>query len=123
VLVELIRRVWATLAMFLGIGDAGPLASGGGGETPRAEAAFGTQDAAWAAATRGVEASSRRTVPGSRPRGGGGGGGGARGNVHTLGSSRVEDDLSDDRANRFDNGNSTVWGGDEGGDDGHTDAF
>ena len=43
--------------------------------------------------------------------------GGARGNVHTLGSSRGEDDLSDDRANRFDNGNSTVWGGDDGGDD------
>jgi hypothetical protein len=50
-------------------------------------------------------------------------GGGARGNVHTLGSSRDDDSFSDDRANRFDNGNSTVWGGDEGGDDGHTDAF
>jgi hypothetical protein len=106
--------------MFLGIGlGPSPGSSGGGGGTARAEAAFGTQDAAWAAATRGVEASSRRTVPGSRPRGGGGGGGGgARGNVHTLGSSRVEDDVSDDRANRFDNGNSTVWGGDDGGDDG-----
>ena len=119
-LMDLLRRVWATLAMFLGIGlGPSPGSSGGGGGTARAEAAFGTQDAAWAAATRGVEASSRRTVPGSRPRGGGGGGGGgARGNVHTLGSSRVEDDLSDDRANRFDNGNSTVWGGDDGGDDG-----
>ena len=118
-LMDLLRRVWATLAMFLGIGlGPSPGSSGGGGGTARAEAAFGTQDAAWAAATRGVEASSRRIVPGSRPRGGGGGGGGARGNVHTLGSSRVEDDLSDDRANRFDNGNSTVWGGDDGGDDG-----
>ena len=119
VLAELIRRVWATLAMFLGIGDAGPLASGGGGETPRAEAAFGTQDAAWAAATRGVAASATPAAPASRARGGGG----ARGNVHTLGSSRDDDSFSDDRANRFDNGNSTVWGGDEGGDDGHTDAF
>ena len=120
-LMDLLRRVWATLAIFLGIGiGPSPGSSGGGGGTARAEAAFGTQDAAWAAATRGVEASSRRRVPGSRPRGGGGGGGGggARGNVHTLGSSRVEDALSDDRANRFDNGNSTVWGGDDGGDDG-----
>ena len=118
VLAELIRRVWATLAMFLGIGDAGPLASGGGGETPRAEAAFGTQDAAWAAATRGVAVSAPPAAPAARARGGG-----ARGNVHTLGSSRDDDSFSDDRANRFDNGNSTVWGGDEGGDDGHTDAF
>ena len=119
-LLDLLRRVWATLAMFLGIGlvEPSPGSGGGGGGTARAETAFGTQDAAWAAATRGVEASSRRTVPGSIPRGGGGGGGGgARGNVHTLGSSRGEDDLSDDRANRFDNGNSTVWGGDDGGDD------
>ena len=107
-LLELLRRVWATLAMFLGIG-----------EGARAAAAFGTQDAAWAAATRGVAATSTPSKPavgsGSRPRGGGGG---ARGNVHTLGSSGDADEPSDDRANRFDNGNSTVWGGDDGGEDG-----
>ena len=55
-LLDLLRRVWATLAMFLGIGlvEPSPGSGGGGGGTARAETAFGTQDAAWAAATRGV---------------------------------------------------------------------
>ena len=51
-LLDLLRRVWATLAMFLGIGlvEPSPGSGGGGGGTARAETAFGTQDAAWAAA-------------------------------------------------------------------------
>ena len=113
-LVEILHRVWAAISLFLGLGGE----RGGGAEgTP-----VNTQEAAWAAATRGVEA--------SRARGGGGGGGavggtgggarpgrpggGPRGNIRTLGSSRDDDD---DGQNRFDNGNSTVWGG-GGGDDG-----
>ena len=58
-LVEILRRVWAAISLFLGLGGE----RGGGAEgTP-----VNTQEAAWAAATRGVEA--------SRARGGGRGGG------------------------------------------------
>ena len=78
-LLDLLRRVWATLAMFLGIGlvEPSPGSGGGGGGTARAETAFGTQDAAGAAHAR------RRGVfqadsPRFDPRGGGGGGGGRR---------------------------------------------
>ena len=124
-LVETLRRVWAAISLFLGLGDLGV---GGGGE--RGGGAEGTpvntQEAAWAAATRGVEASRARGGGGGTGGGAGGGAGGGvgasarrpgegpRGNIRTLGSSRDDDD---DGRNRFDNGNSTVWGG-GGGDDG-----
>ena len=111
-LVEILRRVWAAISLFLGLGGE----RGGGAEgTP-----VNTQEAAWAAATRGVEASRARGGGGGGVGGTGGGarsgrpGGGPRGNIRTLGSSRDDDD---DGQNRFDNGNSTVWGG-GGGDDG-----
>ena len=111
-LVEILRRVWAAISLFLGLGGE----RGGGAEgTP-----VNTQEAAWAAATRGVEASRARGGGGRAVGGTGGGarpgrpGGGPRGNIRTLGSSRDDDN---DGQNRFDNGNSTVWGG-GGGDDG-----
>ena len=133
-LVETLRRVWAAISLFLGLGDLGVGAGGVGGERERGGGAEGTpvntQEAAWAAATRGVEASRARGGGGGRGGGTGGGGGGGtgggagagasrpgegpRGNIRTLGSSRDDDD---DGRNRFDNGNSTVWGG-GGGDDG-----
>ena len=131
-LAQVLQRAWALLGAFLGLGDAPPLL---GGETDARDrrvgeeahtANLGTQNDAWAAATRGVGASRGRggnaEASSSKP-------GGARteekkakpagaGNVHTLGSTQTESES--DRRTTFDNGNSTVWGGD--GSDGDDDA-
>jgi hypothetical protein len=121
-LLELLRRVWATIALFLGLNEVPSIRGGEAQEGTRTQQPIETQDQAWAAATRGVEASRARGAAGpSSSRNGGQKqtttrGGGANGNVHSLGS--VRDD-EDDTQKRFDNGNSTVWGGDGGdGDDG-----
>lgn len=131
-LTQVLQRAWALLGAFLGLGDVPPLLGGEtdardrrvGGETHTAN--LGTQNDAWAAATRGVGASRGRggnaEASSSKP-------GGARteekkakpagaGNVHTLGSTQTESES--DRRTTFDNGNSTVWGGD--GSDGDDDA-
>ncbi|EEH56287.1 uncharacterized protein MICPUCDRAFT_69487 [Micromonas pusilla CCMP1545] len=134
---EILRRIWATVSMFLGLNEAPPLRGGeraergddaarggGGGERrwSRSEAVAASNAArAFAFGDGGASspppsASAPRRAPG---------GGAAGGNVHTLGSSRERDERrrdGDDGRNAFWNGNSTVWGGDEsrggGSDDG-----
>ena len=127
---EIVRRIWATVSLFLGLKEAPPLRGGRGGE--RAERGnanaggerLGSRSEAVAASNAarafafGDGSASSPSPAASAPRRAPGGfrGGSGGGNVHTLGSSRERDERrrdADDGRNAFWNGNSTVWGGDE----------
>lgn len=140
VFLELLRRVWAAVSMFLGLGDVPGLGGSEGGAAARDTRTSPRDEALAASASARARATPSRGnvrtlggggdtsgATGSRTTAGAGGATAVRarrrnvqGNVHTLGSSGGGGE-DGDGTNRFWNGNSTVWGGDpdgEGGGDG-----